>query len=504
MTATRTPVEPAEPHGTHPAPTTPAVTPAAPTAHAAPTPEAPAPAPEALAAVLAALRAALPEDALSTDPGLLRARAQDGSATPPAGAPLALVEPSTTAEVAAVLRAAHAHRVPVVPQGALSGLAGGANAVAGAILLSTARMTQIRRIDPVDQVAVVQPGVVTRDLVEAVAARGLFYPPDPASYAQSTIGGNIATNAGGMRCVKYGVTRDFVRSLEVVLADGTVVRTAPGTVKAVAGLDLTGLVVGSEGTLAVVTEATLGLLPAPGPDRGVCATFATVADALEAANAIIASPHRPSTLELLDGVVLAALVAYDPDAGLPAGAEAMLLAITDEAVGGVEDVAAYEAVARACGALTVDVAHDPERLHALLRARRAFNPAMRAVRGGSINEDVAVPRTRLPELLARLGDVAAQVGLPIGTGGHVGDGNLHPVIAFDPADDAQVAAAAEAHQRVLGLAVELGGTVTGEHGIGTEKRGALAGELGERVLEIQRGIKAVLDPRGILNPGKKL
>jgi len=504
VTATRTPVEPAEPHGTHPAPTTPAVTPAAPTAHAAPTPEAPAPAPEALAAVLAALRAALPEDALSTDPGLLRARAQDGSATPPAGAPLALVEPSTTAEVAAVLRAAHAHRVPVVPQGALSGLAGGANAVAGAILLSTARMTQIRRIDPVDQVAVVQPGVVTRDLVEAVAARGLFYPPDPASYAQSTIGGNIATNAGGMRCVKYGVTRDFVRSLEVVLADGTVVRTAPGTVKAVAGLDLTGLVVGSEGTLAVVTEATLGLLPAPGPDRGVCATFATVADALEAANAIIASPHRPSTLELLDGVVLAALVAYDPDAGLPAGAEAMLLAITDEAVGGVEDVAAYEAVARACGALTVDVAHDPERLHALLRARRAFNPAMRAVRGGSINEDVAVPRTRLPELLARLGDVAAQVGLPIGTGGHVGDGNLHPVIAFDPADDAQVAAAAEAHQRVLGLAVELGGTVTGEHGIGTEKRGALAGELGERVLEIQRGIKAVLDPRGILNPGKKL
>ncbi|MFF1530890.1 FAD-binding oxidoreductase [Cellulomonas sp. NPDC058312] len=455
--------------------------------------------------LLADLAAALPPEALVTDVAALRARGQDGSATPPTGDALALVLPSTTAEVSAVLRVAHAHGAPVVPQGSLSGLAGGANAVPGAILLSTARMTAIRRIDPVDQVAVVQPGVITKDLVDAVAARGLFYPPDPASYALSTIGGNIATNAGGMRCVKYGVTRDFVRALEVVLADGTVIRTAPGTVKAVAGLDLTGLVVGSEGTLAVVTEATLGLLPAPGPDRGVCATFASVADALDAANAIVASPHRPSTLELLDDVVLAALAAYDPGAGLPVGARAMLLVITDEpGARGVEDVAAYAAVARDHGAVRVDEAHDPERLHALMRARRSFNQAMRAVRGGSVNEDVAVPRTRLPELLARLADVAAAVGLPIGTGGHVGDGNLHPVIAYDPADPAQVAAAADAHGRILALAVELGGTVTGEHGIGTEKRAALRGELGDRVLSIQQAIKAALDPKRILNPGKKL
>jgi glycolate oxidase len=455
--------------------------------------------------LLADLAAALPPEALVTDVAALRARGQDGSATPPSGEALALVLPSTTAEVSAVLRVAHAHGAPVVPQGSLSGLAGGANAVPGAILLSTARMTAIRRIDPVDQVAVVQPGVITKDLVDAVAARGLFYPPDPASYVLSTIGGNIATNAGGMRCVKYGVTRDFVRALEVVLADGTVIRTAPGTVKAVAGLDLTGLVVGSEGTLAVVTEATLGLLPAPGPDRGVCATFASVADALDAANAIVASPHRPSTLELLDDVVLAALAAYDPGAGLPVGARAMLLVITDEAgARGVEDVASYEAVVREHGAVGVDVAHDPERLHALMRARRSFNQAMRAVRGGSVNEDVAVPRTRLPELLARLADVAAATGLPIGTGGHVGDGNLHPVIAYDPADPAQVAAAADAHGRILALAVELGGTVTGEHGIGTEKRAALRGELGDRVLAIQQAIKAALDPKRILNPGKKL
>lgn len=470
-------------------------------------PAAPAPAPAALAAVLADLRAALPADAVVTAPAVLAARSQDGSATAPTGDPVALVEPATTAEVSAVLRAAHAHGVPVVPQGALSGLAGGANAVPGAVLLSTVRMTEIRRIDPVDQVAVVQPGVITKDLVDAVAARGLFYPPDPASYALSTIGGNIATNAGGMRCVKYGVTRDFVRALEVVLADGTVVRTSPPTVKAVAGLDLTGLVVGSEGTLAVVTEATLGLLPAPGPDRGVAATFGSVTDALEAANAIIASPHRPSTLEFVDGVVLQGLAAYDPEAGLPVGAQAMLIAITDEAVGGLDDVAAYEAIARAHGAIGVDVAQDPtepERLRSLMRARRALNPAMRRLRGASINEDVAVPRTRLPELLERIAAIAAEAGLPIGTGGHVGDGNLHPVVAFDPADPTQVVAAEHAHERILALAVELGGTVTGEHGIGTEKRGALAAELSPRVREIQHGIKQVLDPTDILNPGKKL
>jgi glycolate oxidase len=403
----------------------------APTTTAAPTPAAPTP--EALAAALAEIRAALPADAVVTDPTALAERAQDGSATPPTGDPLVLVLPSTTAEVSAVLRAAHAHGVPVVPQGTLSGLAGGANAVPGAILLATTRMTAIRRIDPVDQVVVAQPGVITKDLVDAVAARGLFYPPDPASYALSTIGGNVATNAGGMRCVKYGVTRDFVRSLEVVLADGTVVRTSPPTVKAVAGL-----------------------------------------------------------------------AAHDPEAGLPVGAEAWLIAITDEAVGGEGDVAAYERIMREHRAIGVEVAHDADRLHALMRARRALNPAMRAVRGASINEDVAVPRTTLGTLLERIAVISAEVGLPIGTGGHVGDGNLHPVIAFDPADPAQVAAAAVAHQRILELAVELGGTVTGEHGIGTEKRAALGGELGPRVLAIQRGIKDVLDPTGILNPGKKL
>ncbi|MCL3859596.1 FAD-binding oxidoreductase [Actinotalea sp. K2] len=450
------------------------------------------------------LRAALPADAVVTHPDRLLARAQDASATGPTGVPLAVVHPSSTIEVQAVARIAHRHGVPIVPQGALSGLAGGANAVDGALLMVFDRMAAVLRIDPVDQVAVVQPGVVTRDLAVAVAAQGLFYPPDPASDSWSTIGGNVATNAGGMRCVKYGVTRDFVRTLEVVLADGRVVRTSTPTVKAVAGYDLTGLVVGSEGTLAIVTEVTLGLLAAPGENQGICATFPTVRDALLASNEIIAGPHRPSTLELLDQVVLAAIVAHDPHAGLPVGARAMLLVLTDEHEQGAADVAAYQRIAHEHGALTVDVATDAVALEALLRARRSFHAAMRAIRGGSINEDVSVPRSRLPELLDRLEELSGRIGLPIGTGGHVGDGNLHPAIAYDPLDPVQVELAHRAHESILGLALELGGTVTGEHGIGLEKQGALDAELGPTVRELQRGLKAVFDPTGILNPGKKI
>ena len=454
--------------------------------------------------VVAELRAALPLGAVVTGADAVRARSGDASGATPSSAALALVLPVSTAQVSAVARIAHARGVPLVPQGALSGLAGGANAVGGAILVCLERMNAIVRIDVIDQVAVVQPGVVTDDLARAATERGLFYPPDPASSAWSTIGGNIATNAGGMRCVKYGVTRDFVRSLEVVLADGRVVRTRPQTVKAVAGLDLTSLVVGSEGTLAIVTEATLALLPAPGPTQGVCATCATENDALGAANEIMAGPHRPSTLELLDAVVLAAIVAFDPASGLSSGAHALLLVLTDAREGAAADVAAYVRAARAQSALTVDVATDPAQLDALLAARRAFNPAMRALRGKSVNEDIAVPRSVLPELFARLDELAAEIGLPIGTGGHVGDGNVHPVVAFDPTDAVQRAAADRAHLRILALASELGGTVTGEHGIGVEKLAALDAELGPTIRSLQREIKRVFDPLGLLNPGKKL
>jgi glycolate oxidase len=393
--------------------------------------------------------------------------------------------------------------VPVVPQGTRTGLAGGAAALDGALVLCLERMDAILAIDPVDRVAVVQPGVVTARLAAAVAEHGLFYAPDPASAETSTIGGNIATNAGGMRCVKYGVTRDAVRALELVLADGRVLRTGTVTAKGVAGLDLVGLVVGSEGTLAVVTEATLALLPAPGPTRGVCATFPDVASALATVRDILAGPHTPSTLELLDSVVVGAIAAYDEDAGLPRGAGALVLALTDAATGGEQDVAAYEAAARRHGALAVQVEDDPARVDGLLRARRAYQPAMKALRGDSLNGDIAVPLSRLPELVGRLRALSDEAGLPIGTGGHVGDGNLHPVVAFDPADAGERRRARAAYEAFGRIAIALGGTATGEHGIGLERLDVVATELGADLVGLQRAVKAAFDPAGILNPGKK-
>lgn len=450
------------------------------------------------------LHAAVGRSAVLTDHQTLAARSNDRSAAASQGRAIALVRPRDTAGVSAVLRIAATHRCPVVPQGRLSGLAGGANAVEGAILLDMTGMNAILRVDPVEMVAVVQPGVITADLAARAARAGLFYAPDPASATECTIGGNVATNAGGMRCVKYGVTRDSVRSLEIVLAGGEVVRTRPPTVKAVGGLDLTGLMVGSEGTLAVITEITVDLLPAPGPTLGVSASFSSVDDALDTANAIVAGPHRPSALEFCDAGVIAALRAKVPESGLPADAMAWLLVLTDSAAGAGEDVRWYTQTARAHRAVRVDSATDAGAVERLMVARRALNVAMRAVRGGSLNEDVAIPRSRLGELLRRLDALSARRGVPIATAGHVGDGNLHPVILFDPHDPGQVAAAQQAHIDVLAMAQELGGTATGEHGIGLEKLGAVDAELGPRLRSIQRGIKAVLDPQGLLNPGKKL
>ena len=456
--------------------------------------------------VLDELAAILSAGALVVDPAAVLARSRDEAAVPPADGPgaLALVRARDVADVSATLRVAHAHGVPVVPQGALSGLAGAADAVPGCLLLDLSGMDRVLRIDPVDQVAVVEPGVLVADLQAAAAAAGLFYPPDPASAARATVGGTIATNAGGMRCVKYGVTRDFVRSLQVVLADGTVIDTRAATLKAVAGYDLTGLVVGSEGTLAVVTQATLGLLPAPGPSRGVSAAFGSVSDALAAADAIVSGEHGPSTLELLDGVVAGAVARYAPSAGVPSDAGAWLLAVTDERGDAGPTLDAYAAAMRSAGALQVDIGSSPEALDGLLAARRAFQPAMRALRGGSLNGDVSVPRSQLGALITRLGEIAERHGVLVATGGHVGDGNLHPVVAFDPDDPAQTTAARAAMHDVLLLARSLGGTVTGEHGIGVEKLEALDTDLGPEVRALQRAIKSAFDPRAILNPGKKL
>lgn len=455
-------------------------------------------------ALLSELERLLPPDRLTTGPSAVAEYASDRSRQSPSAAALAVVHPESAAEVGAVLSAANRAGVSVVPQGARTGLVGGASALPGSLLLNLGRMNRIVRIDRVDRVAVVQPGVLVGDLQRAVEAQGLFYAPDPASADIASIGGTIATNAGGMRCLKYGVTRDWVRSLEIVLADGEIVRTRPETAKAVAALDLTSLIVGSEGTLAVVTEATVALRPAPGPTRGVVATFDSVRGAFSAAAALASGPRLPVTLEFLDDVALRGVRIVQPELRIAEQAQAWLLCATDEILGAGEDLDRYEATMRAHGASTIHRADDPADLTELLTARRALNSALNALRGSATHGDLAVPPSQLPALADAAHALASELGVEISLAGHVGDGNLHPTVVFDASDPREVAAAHEADRRLLALASRLGGTIAGEHGIGSVKHAAAQAEVAPRIRSLQRGVKAVFDPRGILNPGRKL
>jgi glycolate oxidase len=448
------------------------------------------------------LAALLPEGALVTDEATSDSYRHDSASSCAAGRPLGVVRPTTTAEVQAVMRWATRHRVPVVPQGARTGLSGGANAVDGALVVSLVRMNRILEIDEVDQVAIVEPGVVNADLSRAVAAVGLFYPPDPSSWELSTIGGNLATNAGGLCCVKYGVTADFVRGLEVVLADGEVVRVGRRTAKGVAGYDLTRLVVGSEGTLGVITEATLALRPAPEPALTMAAVFAKTADAMTAVARIMASGMRPSMMEFLDRPSIRAVQAYR-DMGLPVDAEAMLITQSDRGPLAAADVAAMGAICEELGASEVAVAEDAVESAMLTQARRLVNPAVEEL-GATLIDDVAVPRARLVDLLAGMEQIAAATGTFVVCPGHIGDGNMHPTVVFDRGDDAAAERARTAFDAIMRLALDLGGTINGEHGVGLLKRSWLRAELGERSYALQQQIKSVFDPLGILNPGKVL
>jgi glycolate oxidase len=446
------------------------------------------------------LEASLPAGTVVVDPATVDNHTRDRADLCPAGSPLALVRPRTTEQVQAVMRWATRHRVPVVPQGARTGLSGGANAVEGCLLLSLAGMDAIVEIDPVDQVAVVEPGVVNAVLSRAALDVGLFYPPDPSSWEESTIGGNLATNAGGLCCVKYGVTVDFVRGLEVVLADGEVVRTGRRTAKGVAGYELTKLLVGSEGTLGVITQATLSLRPAPEEALTMVALFDAVPPALEAAMEIMSSGVRPSLLEFLDGPSIAAIQAYR-DMGLSDSAQAMLLMQSDRGPLAADDVAAMGKLCEELGAVEVAVAGDREESEMLLAARRMINPAVEKV-GASLVDDVAVPRARLIDLLDGIARIAERHDVQIMCPGHIGDVNMHPHVVFERGDDAAAARAADAFGEIMQLAIELGGTITGEHGVGTLKRPWLEQELGPVGLRLQQRVKAAFDPLGILNPGK--
>lgn len=453
--------------------------------------------------VLHELATVLTSSQIVTGPGTDNNR-RDQSEGTISGEPLAVVFPTSTEEVAKVVTIAAAHQIPIVPQGARTGLAGGANAIEGALVLSLTRLKKILTVDTANQTATVQAGVRTIALARAAEAVNLFYPPDPGSWRASTIGGNVATNAGGMLCVKYGVTGNFVRQLTVVLADGSIVHTGQRTIKGVAGYNLTALLVGSEGTLGIITEITVGLLPKPASPSGVSATFTSTADALAAANTIIAGARRPSVLEFLDGACIEAINTFDPASTLPRGAGALLLVQSDQIGQAHDDVEAYAAVLRAGGATEVLIAHDAEALERLMSARRLLHPAVHAARGGALNEDVTVPRSQLGALLDGLAEISRELGVPISTGGHIGDGNLHPVIGYNPEVPAEIDAAHAAFARVIALAISLDGSASGEHGIGVLKRAHLDDELGPVLRDLQRRVKAAFDPHGLLNPGKKL
>ena len=447
---------------------------------------------------LAALIAELPEGVVVTDPDILESYRQDRAADPSAGTPLAVVRPHRTEDVQTVMRWASANKIAVVPRGMGTGLSGGATALNGGIVLSTEKMRDIT-VDPVTRTAVTQPGLLNAEVKKTVAEYGLWYPPDPSSFEICSIGGNIATNAGGLCCVKYGVTTDYVLGLQVVLADGTVVRLGGPRLKDVAGLSLTKLFVGSEGTLGVITEVTLRLLPPQHVASTVVATF----DSVEAAaNAVvtITGKIRPSMLEFMDSAAINA-VEDKLRMGLDRNAAAMMVAATDDrGPSGVEDAEFMAKVFTEHGAKEVFSTSDPDEGEAFVAARRFAIPAVEA-KGSLLLEDVGVPLPALADLVAGVAKIAANNDVMISVIAHAGDGNTHPLIVYDPADAEMAQRAQKAFGDIMDLAVGLGGTITGEHGVGRLKRPWLAGQLGPEAMELNQRIKKALDPDGILNPG---
>jgi glycolate oxidase len=447
---------------------------------------------------LSALAAVLPDDAMTTDRDVMAKYRQDWARDPDAGWPCAVVRASSVDDVQAVLRFASATGTPVVPRGAGSGLSGGSTAVDGGIVLSMERMRDIH-IDPVSRVAVTQPGRLNVDVKRAAAEHGLWYPPDPSSFEMCSIGGNAATNAGGLCCVKYGVTTDYVLGMQVVLADGTALRLGGPRLKDVAGLSLTKLFVGSEGILGVITELTLRLVPAPPPASTLVAVFASIEAAADAVLAITAR-LRPSMLELMDHTSINAVEDF-VSMGLDRSAEALLIARSDApgpAAG--HEIALMASACRDHGAGEVFTTDDPDEGEAFAAARRAAFPALERL-GALLLEDVGVALPALPRLVQGIEQIAQKQAVTIAVVAHAGDGNTHPLVVYNAADPDESERARVAFGAVMDLAIELGGTITGEHGVGRLKKDWLPAYLGEDVMALTRRIKAALDPAGILNPG---
>jgi glycolate oxidase len=448
-----------------------------------------------------AIRARLPGLRLLTEAIDRETYRSDETAYLHAGLPGAVALPTTTAEVAELVRICGELRVPIVPRGAGSGLSGGAAGIDGALTIAFTAMDRILEIDRENLVAVVQPGVINATLKAAVGEVGLFYPPDPASFEQCTIGGNLGTNAGGLCCVKYGQTRDSVLSLEVVMADGTVIRTGGRNVKDVAGYSLTHLIVGSQGTLGIITEATLRLRPAPPPRSTMLAFFPTLESAGDAVAGITAAGLSPVTLELLDRFTIGAVDDMH-QLGLDRTAAAMLMVESDmPGPAAVDELERAEAACRVAGATDVIRAADAQEADWLRQARRAAHYALERL-GEVRMEDVGVPRSRVPDMLRAIEAIAARHEVRIGTFGHAGDGNLHPDLVFDRGDPRAETVTKLVQADLYRAALELGGTVTGEHGIGMARRDWLEVQRGPDAVRFMRAIKSALDPLGILNPGR--
>lgn len=458
--------------------------------------------------VVEALSRGLPADRIVVDPDVLATLSHDDAEWATVGAAAAAVRVRSEDEVRHVVATCADLRVPLVPRGAGTGLSGGANAVDGCVVLDLSRMSRVVDIDVDNLMAVVQPGVINNDLKAAVAEHGLWYPPDPASAAWSTLGGNVATNAGGLCCLKYGVTRDYVLGMRAVMGGaagyGTAVALGRRTTKGVAGYDVTSLMVGSEGTLGVVTEVTLRLRPAlVGTPRTIVGAFPTLVSAGHAVAEVTRRGLIPSALELLDRACLEAVEDWK-HLGLEANAEVLLLAREDTS-GSAGDVVA-EAIREAfetSGALWAARSTDDAEAEALFEARRLAYPALERL-GPVLTEDLCVPRSRVPDMLAAIDDIAHRRGVRITTIAHAGDGNVHPLLLAPPGDEVARQAAQAAFDELIAAALALGGTVTAEHGVGLLKRDGLQQELQPENLALQRSIKAALDPLGIFNPTKVL
>ncbi len=428
---------------------------------------------------------------------------RDETAYLPTGLPGAVALPTETAEVAELVRICGEFDVPIVPRGAGSGLSGGASGIEGALTIAFTAMDRIIEVDPANLCVVTQPGVINADLKAVVAEHGLFYAPDPASFEMCSIGGNLGTNAGGLCCVKYGQTRESVLSLEVVMADGSVVRTGGKNIKDVAGYSLTHLIVGSQGTLALITEATLRLRPAPPPRATLLAFFPTLESSGAAVAAIAAAGLSPVTLELMDRFTIGAV--DDVHAlGLDREAAAMLMIESDLPAAAADDeLARAETVCVTAGATGAIRSQTPAEADMLRQARRAAHWALEKI-GDVKMEDVGVPRSRVPDMLRAIEAIARKHDVRIGTFGHAGDGNLHPDLVLERGDPRGEAITKAVQADLYQAALDLGGTVTGEHGIGSARREWLEPQRGAGAVRVMRAIKTALDPQGLFNPGRVL